>query len=43
MVGDRKFDIIGAKTHGLDSIAVAYGYGEKKNLRRLNQPQLLGL
>ena len=25
MVGDRKYDVIGAKTHGLQSIAVLYG------------------
>lgn len=28
MVGDRKYDIIGAKAAGLDSIAVLYGYGD---------------
>lgn len=26
MVGDRKYDIEGAKTYGIDSIGVAYGY-----------------
>ena len=26
MVGDRKFDVEGAKAHGIDSIGVAYGY-----------------
>jgi phosphoglycolate phosphatase len=29
MVGDRKFDIIGAKKTGIDSIAVGYGYGDE--------------
>lgn len=28
MVGDRKHDIIGAKTVGIDSIGVEYGYGD---------------
>ena len=28
MVGDRKHDIIGAKTNGLSSIGVLYGYEE---------------
>lgn len=28
MVGDRKFDIIGAKKNGIDVIGVTYGYGE---------------
>ena len=27
MVGDRKFDVIGARTAGLPVIAVGYGYG----------------
>lgn len=26
MIGDRKFDIEGAKAHHLDSVGVAYGY-----------------
>lgn len=29
MVGDRKFDVIGAKHFGLDSIAVLFGYGNR--------------
>jgi phosphoglycolate phosphatase len=32
MVGDRKYDIIGAKNNGIDSIGVLYGYGTKKEL-----------
>lgn len=28
MVGDRKFDVIGARKQGVESIAVAYGYGD---------------
>ena len=32
MVGDRKHDIIGAKTNGLSSIGVLYGYGSKEEL-----------
>jgi phosphoglycolate phosphatase len=27
MVGDREHDIFGARAHGMDTIAVAYGYG----------------
>lgn len=34
MVGDRKFDIIGARKAGVDSIAVAYGYGTREELVR---------
>ncbi len=33
MVGDRKFDIIGAKKNGIDSIAVGYGHGEESELK----------
>lgn len=32
MVGDREHDIIGAKTNGLSSIGVLYGYGSKEEL-----------
>lgn len=32
MVGDRKHDVIGAKTNGLSSIGVLYGYGSKEEL-----------
>ncbi|WP_300725707.1 HAD hydrolase-like protein [uncultured Bacteroides sp.] len=32
MIGDRMFDINGAKEVGLDSIGVLYGYGDKKEL-----------
>ncbi|MBQ8327741.1 MAG: HAD hydrolase-like protein [Lachnospiraceae bacterium] len=33
MVGDRKFDIEGAKAYGLSSIAVSYGYAPKGELK----------
>ncbi|MCI9123029.1 MAG: HAD family hydrolase [Eubacterium sp.] len=32
MVGDREYDIIGAKAAGLDSVGVLYGYGSRKEL-----------
>jgi len=32
MIGDRKFDIIGAKGVGMSSIGVLYGYGDKEEL-----------
>ena len=32
MVGDRKYDMIGAKTHSIDSIGVTYGYGEEEEI-----------
>ncbi len=33
MVGDRKFDIEGARDNGIDSIAVTYGYGTAAEIR----------
>lgn len=32
MVGDRKYDILGAKEHGLDSIGVLFGFGDRDEL-----------
>lgn len=32
MVGDRKHDILGARTCGLDSLGVLYGYGNREEL-----------
>lgn len=33
MVGDRKFDVLGAKQNGIDVVAVAYGYGSYDELK----------
>lgn len=32
MIGDRYFDILGAKKNGLKSVGVLYGYGSRKEL-----------
>ncbi|CAM4070362.1 HAD-IA family hydrolase [Acinetobacter pragensis] len=32
MVGDREYDILGARHNGIDSIAVTYGYGTAEEL-----------
>lgn len=32
MIGDRKFDLLGAKLNHIDSIAVGYGYGKEPEL-----------
>ncbi len=32
MVGDKEYDILGAKKFGMDSIGVLYGYGSRKEL-----------
>jgi len=34
MVGDRKFDILGAQKNGIDVIGVAYGYGSYEELKQ---------
>lgn len=33
MIGDRRFDIEGAKAQGIDSVGVTYGYGGMEELR----------
>ena len=33
MVGDTKYDVIGAKKHGISTIGVAWGYGEVADMR----------
>ena len=32
MIGDRKYDIIGAKENGIKSVGVLYGYGSKEEI-----------
>ena len=41
MIGDRKYDIIGAKHHHIDSIAVAYGYGTLEELHHESPHRLV--
>ncbi len=36
MIGDRKFDVIGAKHFGIDTISVLYGYGSLEELQLEN-------
>lgn len=33
MIGDRKYDVIGAQYHNIDSISVAFGYGTMEELK----------
>ena len=33
MIGDRKYDVIGSRAHGIDSIGVLYGYSSKGELK----------
>lgn len=32
MIGDRNYDILGAKEHGLDSLGVLFGFGDREEL-----------
>ena len=32
MIGDTKYDVIGAKNYGVDSVGVTYGYGSREEL-----------
>lgn len=32
MVGDRSFDVVGARTHGIDAIGVLWGFGDAEEL-----------
>ena len=41
MVGDRRYDIEGAHKNGIDSIAVAYGYGSLQELQEANPTYLV--
>ena len=34
MVGDTAFDVIGARAHGIPTIGVCWGYGERKDLEQ---------
>ena len=34
MIGDRKFDILGAKAHSMASVGVTFGYAEENELER---------
>ena len=34
MIGDRKYDILGAKELGISSIGVLYGFGSEEELKR---------
>ena len=36
MIGDRKHDLIGARTNGLESVAVGYGFGSEEEIQAQN-------
>ncbi|MDT2596623.1 HAD hydrolase-like protein [Enterococcus dongliensis] len=41
MVGDRKFDILGAKENQLKSIGVLYGFGERQEMIKAGADQIV--
>lgn len=41
MIGDRKYDIVGAKELGIDSIGVLYGYGSQQELEKENPTHIV--
>ena len=40
-VGDRKFDILGAKVFGLETVGVLYGYGDRDELTAAGADRLV--
>lgn len=42
MIGDRYFDIHGARANGIASIAVTYGYGTRRELKEVGPTSLVG-
>lgn len=42
MVGDRRFDIAGAKKAGINSIGVTYGYGTYEELKKAGADYIVG-
>ncbi|MDO5690797.1 MAG: HAD family hydrolase [Tissierellia bacterium] len=43
MIGDREHDILGAKTHGLRSIGVLYGFGSREELESAGADEIVML
>ena len=41
MVGDRYYDIVGAKNNGLPSVGVAYGYGGHQELEKVGATKII--
>lgn len=41
MVGDRKYDVEGARANGIAAIGVTYGYGERSELEKAQPDQIV--
>ena len=42
MIGDRKFDVLGASEVGFDCVGVLYGYGDLDEMKRANAKYVVG-
>ncbi|MGB0932550.1 MAG: HAD-IA family hydrolase, partial [Chitinophagales bacterium] len=42
MIGDREYDILGAKACGIDAVGVKYGYGSLKELKEAEPNEIVG-
>lgn len=42
MVGDRKFDVLGARAHDLPCVGVLWGFGDERELREAGAAALVG-
>ena len=40
MIGDRSYDMVGARNNGMTAIGVLYGYGNEKELRDAGAHQI---
>lgn len=40
MVGDRQYDVLGARHNGIEAVAVTYGYGTAEELAQV-QPKAM--
>ncbi|MBQ5460407.1 MAG: HAD-IA family hydrolase [Bacteroidaceae bacterium] len=41
MIGDRKFDILGAQELGIDSVGILWGYGDREEMERVNADYII--
>ena len=41
LVGDTKYDIIAARTFGIDALSVGYGFGERKELEEMKPVRIV--
>ena len=42
LVGDREYDVLGAREAGLDCLAVSYGYGSVEELTKAGPLKIAG-